>query len=456
LPAKNANIIQQCRKHWRVKSTKMKTQLNNIKKREIFGWAMFDFANSGYTTVVLTAVFNTYFIGVIASELENGAATFIWTFTIAFANALVLFASPLVGAISDHSCNKKPLLLIATALCTFFTALLYFTGPGDVILASSLVIFSSFMFYIGESLIGAFLPEISNEKNIGKISGYGWSLGYVGGLIVLGISLVYVNYAQSQGQTSLQFVPVTMLIVAASFALSVIPTFVLLKERCRTPLLPSPGKTHSLFVIGYQRLKKTWRESHKYQDLFHFLGCLFVYHCGINTVIVIAAIYAQEVMHFSTEDTIMLILIVNVSAATGAFIFGFLQDKIGVKLTLSLTLIIWILAMLIAYSTTSLYWFWFVANLIGIALGSSQSAGRAMIGLFSPIGNNGEFFGLWAVAIRLAAIVGPLTYGITAYLTQGDHRQALLSTTVFFIAGLYLLTRVDEKRGKQAAQAINR
>ena len=423
-----------------------------VKKREIFGWAMFDFANSGYTTVVLTAIFNSYFIAVVAKDLENGSATFLWTFTIAIANGLVLFASPLLGAITDISCNKKKYLLFATFFCTVFTGLLYIVGPGDILLASILIILSSLMFYIGESLIGAFLPEISTSKNIGKISGYGWSLGYIGGLIVLGACLIYVNYAKAEGHSAEQFVPMTMLIVASCFAISVIPTFTLLKERCSKPV---NHPTHSLIKTSYTQLKNTWNKSHEYQDLYRFLVCLFVYHCGINTVIVIAAIYAQEVMKFSTEDTILLIIIVNISAAAGAFIFGFLQDKIGIKYVLGLTLIIWIVAMLIAYFTSSVTWFWIVANLIGIALGSSQSAGRAMVGLFSPLTHNGEFFGLWALAIRLAAIVGPLCYGLTAYLTHGDHRQALLSTTLFFIAGLLLLINVNEKRGHKAALATH-
>jgi len=426
----------------------MKAENNIIRKREIFGWAMFDFANSGYTTVVLTAVFNTYFIAVVAQELESGAATLLWTITIAIANSIVLFASPLLGAIADHSCSKKRFLVVSTFFCALFTALLYFAGSGDVVLASGLIILASVMFYTGESLIGAFLPEISNKDNIGKISGYGWSLGYVGGLIVLAISLVYVNFAKNTGDTAEQFVPITMLIVAISFAISALPTFFLLKERC----FKKPAVTdRSLIKTGYDRLKKTWRDSHQYTDLFHFLICLFVYYCGINTVIVIAAIYAQEVMQFTTEDTIMLILIVNISAAAGAFIFGFLQDKIGIKNTLALTLLVWISAMLIAYFTTSTGWFWFIANLIGIALGSSQSAGRSMIGLFSPLDKNGEFFGLWAMAIRLAAIIGPLSYGFITYATAGDHRQALLSTTVFFVAGLLLLIPVNENRGAQAA-----
>jgi len=417
-------------------------------KREKFGWAMFDFANSGYTTVILTAIFNTYFVGVIAQEYEHGSATFLWTITIAIANTLVLITAPVIGAISDYSNNKKKLLLFTTVSCVVFTALLYFTGPGNVILSITLVILSSIMFFSGENLIAAFLPEITTPDNMGKLSGYGWTLGYIGGLIVLGLCLVYVNWAQEQQQTAEQFVPITVLIVAFCFAISSLPTFLWLKERKSTNIKPL---NKSYFQIGFSRLRDTWSHARKYQDLFRFLITLMIYHCGINTVVILAAVYAQEVMKFTTQETILLILVVNITAAIGAFIFGFIQDKIGSTITLQLTLFIWIFAAVLAFSTESVGMFWIVANLVGIALGSSQSAGRALVGMFSPPEKNGEFFGLWGLATKLSAVIGPLVYGFITYMTNGNHRLALLSTIIFFLIGVFMLRTVDETRGIQAA-----
>jgi len=423
-----------------------------VEKREKFAWAMFDFANSGYTTVVLTAIYSTYFVGVIAKDIEDGTATLLWTIAIAVANGIVLFSSPLIGAITDFSRNKKSFLVITTLLCVIFSALLYFTGPGDVYLAILFVIISSVMFFSGENIIAAFLPEICEPEEMGRLSAYGWSLGYTGGLLVLGLCLFYVNWAQSQQQTAEQFVPMTMLIVAMSFGLASIPTFVWLKERGAQQIKPA----HISYVtIGYQRLRETWSHAHKYQDLFRFLLTLMIYHCGINTVVVLAAVYAQEVMGFETQDTIMLILVVNITAAIGAFIFGIVQDKIGSINTLRITLLIWISATVLAFFTQSISMFWVVANLVGIALGASQSAGRALVGLFSPPERNGEFFGLWGLATKLAAIIGPLSYGLITYITQGDHRLALLSTTVFFILGIALLYTVNESRGRLAAKALH-
>jgi len=158
------------------------------------------------------------------------------------------------------------------------------------------------------------------------------------------------------------------------------------------------------------------------------------------------------VMGFGTQETIVMILVVNVTAAAGALGFGLVQDRLGSVPTLVATLLIWILALVVAFATESRQAFWVVANLVGIALGSSQSAGRALIGLFSPKERSAEFFGLWGLAGKLASVIGPLGYGFVAYLTQGNHRLALLSTGVFFIAGLLLLLTVSEERGREAAR----
>lgn len=431
------------------KSINQEMKPEKVSKKEIFSWAMFDFANSGYTTVVLTAVFNSYFVAVIAKDAPDNSATLLWTFSIAISNACILFSAPLIGAISDFSRNKKRFLFVTTLACVISTGLLSITGPGDIGLAILLIVISSFTFFSGENLISAFLPEISTPKTIGKISGYGWTLGYFGGLLVLGLCLLYINWAKAKGLDAEQFVSHTMIIVAICFALTSMPTFFWLKERGTSQVKPA---NISYFKLGINRLKETWKHVHQYRDLFRFLIAMTVYYCGINTVIVLAAIYAQQSMGFETEDTILLILVVNITAAIGAFLFGLLQDKLGSIHTLTITLILWISAMLIAYFTTSLGMFWIVANLVGLALGSSQSAGRALVGLFSPVERNGEFFGLWGLATKLAAIIGPMVYGLITYITAGDHRLGLLSTVIFFIAGLIILLGVNEKRGIAAAE----
>jgi UMF1 family MFS transporter len=246
-------------------------------------------------------------------------------------------------------------------------------------------------------------------------------------------------------------IPITMLLTAAIFALTASPTFIWLRERA----LAQPEIDNiSYFRISFNRLRHTFKQARHFQDLFRFLLTLAVYQSGVSTVVVLAAIYAQEAMNFGRQELIILIMVVNVTAAVGAFICGHLQDRIGSVPTLAITLVLWIIAILTAFAATLPVHMWIAGNIIGIAMGSSQAVGRALVSKFTPSDRSGEFLGLWGLVIRLSAIVGPLSYGLVNYLTQGDHRQALLSTLLFFVVGLLLLTRVNESRGKEAAGMV--
>ncbi|MBA4143633.1 MAG: MFS transporter [Nitrosospira sp.] len=407
---------------------------------------MFDFANSGYTTVVITAIFNAYFVSVVTNNEEWG--TFAWTASLAVSYALIIITAPVLGAYADAYAAKKRLLSLSAAGCVLFTALLYFVGPGDLWLAVGLIILSNFFFGCGENLIAAFLPELSQSKALGKVSGWGWSLGYIGGLICLGLSLAYVTWAQQSGESADQFVPVTMLITAGFFAVSAIPTFIFLKERALPqPHLPGENVMREAFA----RLGDTLRRVRDFQDLVRFLACLLFYQAGIQTVITLAAIYAQQVMHFDTGDTMFLVLVVNITAAAGAFAFGNIQDRIGHVPTLAITLGGWIVMVLLAWMAESRPMFWVAANIAGLCLGASQSAGRALVGYFSPGSRRAEFFGLWGLTGKVSSIFGPITYGGVSWISGGDHRLAMLITGIYFVIGLLLLIRINIKRGRDAA-----
>lgn len=430
----------------------MSTPHPPVSRRELFAWAMYDFANSSYTTVVLTAIFSAYFVGVLAQP-AGASATLLWTLTVSLANLLVLITAPVIGAMADYGGHKKRFLLISTLGCVLGTAALYFSGTGSLWYTMCVLVIASFCFFSGENLIAAFLPEISRRDNMGKISALGWTIGYFGGLLVLGLCLAYVNWASAQQQTASEYVPASMLIVAACFAFASIPTFIWLRERTDSR---APLATGAFIRLGFRRVSQTYHHARQFEDLYRFLVCLTVFYCGIHTVVVLAAVYAQQVMNFDTAGTIKLILVVNISAAFGAFVFGRLQDKLGSASSLQLSLLIWIAALLLAYVIEDVFYFWVVANMVGLALGATQSAGRAVIGLFSPAQRSGEFFGLWGLATKLATVIGPLVYGLITYLSSNNHRLALLSTTVFFILGLILLWKVDMQRGIAAAIAAEK
>jgi UMF1 family MFS transporter len=425
--------------------TARRTLEGDARPSEVLAWAMFDFANSGYTTVVITAVFNAYFVAVIAGNAPW--ATFAWTAALSVSYAIILLTAPVLGAYADLRAAKKRLLLITTAGCVLATALLAVTGPGTLALAIALLVFSNFCFGSGENLIAAFLPELARGEALGRVSGWGWSLGYLGGLLTLGLCLGYVTWAQGQGQQAHQFVPVTMLITAATFALASLPTFLVLRERAR----PAPPGENSAWA-AFARLAQTVRQAARYRDLAKFLVCIVFYQAGIQTVIALAAIYAEQALGFTTKDTITLILVVNVTAAAGAFAFGAVQDRLGHVRTIALTLWLWIATTLIAWSATRPGLFWVAANLAGLCLGSSQSAGRALVGYLSPADRRAEFFGLWGLAVKLSSILGPITYGSVTWATSGNHRLAMLATGGFFVAGLVLLSGIDVARGRRAAE----
>jgi MFS transporter, UMF1 family len=441
-----ASIIAQA-KFKRNHHVKNFNQEDAVRPREVFGWAMYDFANSGYTTVVITAVFNAYFVSVVASG--RPWATFAWTLTLSLSYAAIVLSAPLIGAWADQHAAKKRLLALTTAGCVAFTALLATIGPGDVALAMVLVAASNFFFGTGENIVAAFLPELARGPALGKVSGWGWSLGYVGGVLTLGLCLAYVTQAQELGEPPQRFVPATMLITAAMFALASLPTFLLLRERAR----PQANAGHGLALrAAYGRVLHTLRHAAHYRDLRQFLLCLVFYQAGVQAVVTIAAVYAEQAMGFTTRDSIVLILAVNVTAALGAFAFGHIQDRLGHVRTIGLTLCGWIATVALVWFAETRPLFWLAANLAGLCLGASQSAGRALVGYFSPENRRAEFFGLWGLAVKLSSILGPITYGAATWVSLGNHRLAMLITGSYFVVGLVLLAGIDAERGRRAAQ----
>lgn len=410
-----------------------------VARREVAAWAMYDFANSGYTTVVLTAVFNAYFVSVVAG---NAAwATFAWTLALSVSYGIVMVIGPILGAWADAHAAKKRLLAWSTSVCVAGTVALAWCGPGTVAWAVVFIVVSNVAYSLGENLCAAFLPELATPQALGKVSGWGWSLGYFGGILALAISLAWVMTAEARGSSTQEAVGGTMIITAAVFGVAAMPTFLFLRERALPAEVPGAR-------AAFARLLETAHAARRYRDLLLVFACGVFYQAGVATVIALAAIYAEQVMGFKTQDTIMLVILVNVTAAVGAFGFGYAQDRIGKVSALRVTIAVWVLMTVVAYFSQTKPMFWLAANLAGLCMGSSQSAGRALVAYLSPAGRSAEFFGLWGFAIRLAAILGPVTYGAVTWITHGNHRLAILLTGAYFVAALVILAFVDERRGR--------
>jgi MFS transporter, UMF1 family len=326
--------------------------------------------------------------------------------------------------------------------------MLAWVGPGQYIAGMILLIIANTAFGTGEDFVASFLPEIAHSEEMGRISALGWGFGYIGGLLCLGACVAFVSWASGHGMKNTEYVPIIMIGVAVFYSLLSLPTFFFLKERgC-----PEPEVTPSKYIkVGFERMGRTFQHAKHYRDLFGILITICVYTCGTGTVVHLASVYAQETLQFTAMDSLIMILVVDVTAAIGAFSFGFIQDRVGSIKTLGFTLAIWTIAIIIAYFAQTKMQLWVAGNIVGLAMGASGSAGRALVGRFSPPGRSGEFLGLWGVAVKLATAIGAISFGIIAYLSNSNFRMALLSTIVFFVGGFILLLRVNEKRGIEAA-----
>ncbi len=422
----------------------MTTRHRPVARREIFGWAMFDFANSSYTTVIVTVAYSVYFTRLVAPP---GRGDLLWGVGVLVSNALVVVLSPLVGAVADDSGRKKLFLFVSYAGCVAGTAALWWVRPGAVVLGLALFVVSNIAYSFGENFAGAFLPEISTPDNIGRISGFGWGLGYFGGLFAL--LAVYPLLAGDFVAANVGPLRWAWVVTAAFFGIAAIPTFVLLQERAPR----GPSRTLAEHArMGYARLAETRRAIGRFRQLARFLAVFFVFTCGLAAVIYFSAIYASRTLGFDGGELIVLFLVIQISSAAGALGFGWIQDRLGAIRTVRLTLLLWLAVVVAAYFATTKPAFWAISLVAGLGIGSLQSACRALVGLFSPVEKAGEFFGFWGLAGKAAFAVGPFAFGALSSVT-GSQRTAILATGAFFLFGLAGLAWVDEAAGRAAAES---
>ena len=420
------------------------TEPTSVPRREIASWCLYDFANSAFTTLIVTFIFSQFFTRVIAED--NISGTVMWSRAVNISAIIIALSMPVVGAIADFSRRKKLFLLISTILTLFFTTVLFFMGPGMAFQAAVIFVFANVAYEAGQAFYNAFLPEISRSENIGRISGYGWAFGYVGGLVALALALGMVD--SWLPKEDFLNVRATTLLVVAWFGLFSIPTFLFLRER-GSALHVEPG---TYVKEGFKRVADTFQHLRRYREAAKLLLARLVYNDGLVTVFSFGAIYATAVFGMDTSDAIKLGITLNVAAAIGAFLLGFVNDWIGGKWTLVITLLVLIVAALVGATAESRTGFWIAAVGIGLMVGPNQAASRSLLGVMTPKEKHGEFFGFFAFSGKLASVAGPFVYG-SVVAASGNHRIAMASIVVFFVIGLILLLFVDEKAGIAAVQS---
>lgn len=414
-----------------------------VPKREVLAWCFFDFANSSFTTLIVTVAYSIYFAQVVAKGYQ---AEQLWGWGYSGSMLIIAILSPWLGAVADCSAKKKQFLIAFTALCVIGTAALIIVEEGDIIQGLVLFALANTGFNGGLAFYNAFLLEISDSSNIGRISGYGWALGYIGGLLCLGLAYPLLK-GGFEPDNLLNF-RLSFLLTAIFFLISSIPTFLILKERALARALKE-GETY--WSHGIKRLGDTLHEMRRFRELIKYLAGYLLYTDGINTVIVFSSIFANKVLNFSPKEIIIYFFVTQITAALGAYVFGFITDRIGAKRTISITLVIWIIVAFCAYLVQTKAQFYILGLVAGVALGSNQSASRVLLGLLTPAGKSAEFFGLFSLTGKFAAILGPLVYGYVTVIT-GTQRIAVLTIGIFFLAGFILLQTVREERGIESAR----
>ncbi|MCG3195917.1 MAG: MFS transporter [Candidatus Omnitrophica bacterium] len=417
-------------------------------KKEIFGWAMFDFANSAYTTNVVTVIFCNYFTKAVVPEGAN--ANTLWGFGGSLTNLLIILTAPIIGAIADFSSCRKKFLVTTCLLCVVTTAGLFFAVPGAVFLALFLFVVSNYFFLVSEALCASFLPDLAEPHEVGRISGFGWSLGYIGGLLGLFLCLPLVK-AGGFGPENSWNLRLTNLVTAGLFLFAAIPTFLFLKEHAHGRTLP-PGKTY--IGIGLERVMETLRHLRQLRDLSLFLVVFFLTSVALMTVFTFSSIYSAQEMGFDAGQLMILFIAVQVSAAAGAFGFGFLQDRIGLKFNMQLLLLAWVVLVVAVYFTYSVQVYWALVLILGALLGSVQSAARGMTAMFAPPSKAAEIFGFWSLTYKVGGMIGPLLYGTIA--DRWSHRAGMLTISVFFLLAFLTNIPVNERRGREAGMDFER
>ena len=398
-------------------------------KKQIISWSLYDFANQPYTTLIITFIYSAFFVNYIASDEQQG--TFLWANAISITAITVAFISPILGAIADNTGYRKSFLVFFTLICCLFTSLLYFPDKGDVFLALTFVVVSNISFEMGTVFCNSYLNDLSSKKNIGKISGNAWGLGFIGGLLALLISFLLfdVNNSSEVKQVNI--------FVAAWFLIFSLPTFFFLKDSKRQKI------NKKNISSSFSSILQTFKEISKYKIIVRFLIARLFYNDGLITIFALGGIYAIGTLSFSMQEVLVLGIVLNVFAALGSFVFGLIEDRIGVRKVINLSLVILVISTFLAFiSPWTIYpklFFWISGVLLGTMVGPNQSCSRSYMAQIIPEDKKNEFFGFYAFTGKATSFLGPLMFG---FLTKIYSQQiGLLSVLVFFIIGLIIFNK---------------
>lgn len=421
--------------------------VNNLKKAiklPVLSWALYDFANTSFAVVMITVVFPVFFTGVIANELQYGKnfGDLMWGISSGVSMLLAAVFAPIFGAIADTSRSKNKFLIVLTSLSVICCIFLYFTGEGTVLRAVILFIFANFFYQTSMLFYNAFLPELSNKNNVGFISGFGFSLGYIGGLIIL--LIIYPLIATGVSGGNLFNIRLTFIITAIYFLVFSLPSFLFLKDS-------ETEKTGKMNFVktGFQNLSVTLKKIRKNRNLLRFLISYFLFSNAFSILAVFAAVYGSNTLRLSLQEIVLLFIIGHIPTIIFSIFFGWLVDRIGAKNVIIFTLVLWSIVIVLVTLLDNKIVFFVSFVFAAILTGSTLIASRSLMTFLVPYGREAEYFSFYSIGGKFSAIIGPVIFGLLAYYTKSE-KIALLSTTGFLVSGLLIIltVRVPSKREK--------
>ncbi|MCX6056013.1 MAG: MFS transporter [Chloroflexi bacterium] len=431
-------------------SKKVITPEEKLHKRAISAWTMYDWGNSAFVTTVMAAVLPVYYSTVAAGNLAPNIATAYWGFTSSISALIAALISPVLGAVADFKGTKKRFLTIFMLIGVTATALLYLIQSGDWLLASIFFVFGNVGFAGSLVYYDALLPHVARPEEMDQVSSRGYAMGYIGGGLLLAVNLVMIMVVpglvpslDAGLMTRLSFVT-----VAIWWFVFTLPILLRVKEPPRR--IESSEVGFSPMKASFTRLFTTFKEIRKYRELSMGLLAFWVYSNGIGTIIVMATIYGAE-LGFSQITLIGTLLMVQFLAAPFAFFFGWLSNKIGTKKSIYISLSVYTLIAIAGYFLYHEWQFWVLGAAVATVQGGSQALSRSLIGKMIPKSKSAEFFGFFSVFEKFASILGPALFAVVSTI-MGESRLSIVSLIIFFIVGIFLLTKVNVEKGIAVAQ----
>ncbi len=415
-------------------------------------WCLFDFANSSYTTLIITVAYSIFFREVVVNATDNSGDK-LWGIATFIAMLCVALTSPVLGALADYSGLKKFFLIITSVQAIAATALMFTVDAGEVVWAMTLFIVGTIGFEAGYVFYNAFLFEVSTRKTIGRVSGWAWGIGFVGGLTALALCMPLLSSELRDGAGTIAPAAVrdrqwSFLVVAGFYLFFALPAFVWLKQ---APAQGRPLSAAGYVSVGFRRVRETLRHLRQYRETGKFILASVFFNDGITTIIAFSAIFATVTFGFTAEEVVELFLVMNVVALPGAVLAGYLADAIGGKKTLILSLLLWIAVVVVGSVATTRPWFWVMASGAAVGMGSTQAVARSFMAQITPREREAEFFGFYVLSGKFASITGPLIFGFISDWT-GNQQLAVISLLPLFVIGLILMLSIDADRALRAAQ----